>query len=64
MSGDANAVRGTPAHFPEIWKLREHIFAEQDGIFPAALAGLSTAEWEAAGAVRSRAGLLLPTAGG
>ncbi|HEX9031966.1 MAG TPA: hemerythrin domain-containing protein [Streptosporangiaceae bacterium] len=39
--------------------LREHIFKEQDGIFPAALTTLSTAEWEAAEAVRSRVGTLL-----
>jgi hemerythrin-like domain-containing protein len=44
--------------------LRQHIFKEQDGVFPAALASLSTAEWEAAEAVRSRVGTLLPAAGG
>ena len=38
--------------------LREHILKEQDGVFPAALAGLSPAEWEAVEAVRSRAGAL------
>jgi hemerythrin-like domain-containing protein len=32
--------------------LREHIFKEQDGVFPAALATLSTADWEAADAAR------------
>jgi hemerythrin-like domain-containing protein len=36
--------------------LREHIFKEQDGVFPAALATLSTADWEAADAVRIHAG--------
>ena len=36
--------------------LREHIFKEQDGVFPAALATLSTADWEAADAARVRAG--------
>ena len=36
--------------------LREHIFKEQDGVFPAALATLGTADWEAAEAVRSRVG--------
>ena len=40
--------------------LREHIYREQDGLFPAALATLSTAEWEAAEAVRARVGTLLP----
>ncbi len=43
--------------------LREHIFKEQDGVFPAALTTLSTAQWEAAEAVRARAGTLLPAAG-
>jgi hemerythrin-like domain-containing protein len=36
--------------------LREHIFKEQDGVFPAALATLGAADWEAAEAVRSRVG--------
>jgi hypothetical protein len=40
--------------------LRAHIFKEQDGVFPAALASLKTADWEAAEAVRARAGSLLP----
>jgi hemerythrin-like domain-containing protein len=40
--------------------LRRHIFAEQDGVFPAALASLKTADWEAVEAVRVRAGSALP----
>lgn len=32
--------------------LREHIFKEQDGVFPAALATLSTADWDAVDAAR------------
>jgi hemerythrin-like domain-containing protein len=36
--------------------LREHILAEQDGVFPAALASLDTADWEAIEAVRARVG--------
>lgn len=36
--------------------LRDHILKEQDGVFPAALANLSTEEWEAVEAVRARAG--------
>ncbi len=40
--------------------LRGHIFAEQDGVFPAALASLRTSDWEAVGAARARAGTLLP----
>ncbi|MFJ8112074.1 hemerythrin domain-containing protein [Streptomyces sp. NPDC096132] len=36
--------------------LRDHILKEQDGVFPAALANLSTEEWEAVEAVRAEAG--------
>jgi hemerythrin-like domain-containing protein len=39
--------------------LREHILKEQDGVFPAALATLGSADWEAAEAIRSRVGGLL-----
>jgi hypothetical protein len=39
--------------------LREHNFKEQDGVFPAALAGLRTEDWEAVEAARARAGSLL-----
>lgn len=46
-----------PARFAEaLALLREHIFKEQDGVFPAALATLGAADWEAAEAVRSRVG--------
>lgn len=41
--------------------LRDHILKEQDGVFPAALANLGTADWEAVDAVRARVGTLLPT---
>ncbi|MFI1169568.1 hemerythrin domain-containing protein [Streptomyces sp. NPDC020801] len=34
--------------------LREHILKEQDGVFPAALAFLSTEQWEAVEAARAR----------
>jgi hemerythrin HHE cation binding domain-containing protein len=44
--------------------LREHILKEQDGVFPAALASLGTADWAAAEAVRARVGSLLPSADG
>jgi hemerythrin-like domain-containing protein len=44
--------------------LREHILKEQDGVFPAALTTLRTADWEAIDAVRARVGTLLPAAGG
>jgi hemerythrin-like domain-containing protein len=36
--------------------LREHILKEQDGVFPAALASLSSTEWERIEGVRARAG--------
>ena len=36
--------------------LRAHIHKEQDGVFPAALAGLRTADWEAMEKIRGRAG--------
>ncbi|MFG2028784.1 hemerythrin domain-containing protein [Streptomyces sp. NPDC048825] len=44
--------------------LRDHILKEQDGVFPAALANLSTEEWEAVEAERLKAGgaLSRPTA--
>ena len=35
--------------------LREHIFKEQDGVFPAALSTLSTAQWDRVGEVRDAA---------
>jgi hemerythrin-like domain-containing protein len=40
--------------------LRDHILKEQDGVFPAALAGLSTEDWEAMDAVRARVSVLGP----
>ena len=40
--------------------LREHILKEQDGVFPAALAGRGSADWEAVDTVRARVGTLLP----
>ncbi|MGW6793747.1 hypothetical protein [Streptomyces chartreusis] len=36
--------------------LRDHIPKEQDGVFPAALASLSTGEWEAVEAARAAVG--------
>jgi hemerythrin HHE cation binding domain-containing protein len=35
---------------------REHILAEQDGVFPAALAGLDPADWDAVEEARARVG--------
>lgn len=45
-------------------RLRAHILKEQDGVFPAALAQLSTEVWEAVEAVRARVGTALPSAAG
>ncbi|MEU0112170.1 hemerythrin domain-containing protein [Streptomyces bobili] len=39
--------------------LRDHILKEQDGVFPAALANLSTEEWQAVEATRTKAGSTL-----
>jgi hemerythrin-like domain-containing protein len=36
--------------------LREHILKEQDGVFPAALAGLDPAQWDEVDAVSARVG--------
>lgn len=43
--------------------LRDHILKEQDGVFPAALANLSTEEWEAVETARSQAGSALSRPG-
>ncbi|MFF8925942.1 hemerythrin domain-containing protein [Streptomyces longwoodensis] len=40
--------------------LRDHILKEQDGVFPAALANLSTEDWETVEATRAKAGSTLP----
>ncbi len=40
--------------------LRDHILKEQDGVFPAALATLSTADWETVESVRATVGTVLP----
>lgn len=62
--GEAAAVTPADPAWPDrfmdvLAMLRDHILKEQDGVFPAALANLSTQEWEAVDAVRSRAGTLL-----
>ncbi|MFI8859552.1 hemerythrin domain-containing protein [Streptomyces prasinus] len=44
--------------------LRDHILKEQDGVFPAALATLSTEQWEAVDAVRSQEAGALPRPAG
>lgn len=64
------AAAGTPAaaDWPQrlletLDVLRRHILKEQDGVFPAALAELSTAQWEALDAVRAHVGTALPAVG-
>lgn len=41
--------------------LRAHIHKEQDGVFPAALATLRPADWEAMETIRTQVGRLLPS---
>ena len=41
--------------------LRTHIYKEQDGVFPAALATLRLADWEAMEDIRTQVGSLLPS---
>jgi len=41
--------------------LRAHIYKEQDGVFPAALATLRPADWEAMENIRTQVGSLLPS---
>ncbi|MFC0602520.1 hemerythrin domain-containing protein [Streptomyces palmae] len=62
----AEAAPGVPADptWPDrllevLTLLRDHILKEQDGLFPASLATLSTEEWEAVEAVRAAAGSAL-----
>lgn len=59
--GEAEAGTPQDATWPDrlirtLDLLRLHILKEQDGVFPAALAALSTEQWEAVEAVRARAG--------
>lgn len=58
----------TPARLDVAWlerlgdalhTLREHILAEQDGAFPAALGALDTEDWDRVDAVRARVGTRL-----
>ncbi|GAB1516875.1 hemerythrin domain-containing protein [Actinophytocola sp. KF-1] len=54
----ASAVPADPAwpsrFIDALHLLREHILAEQDGVFPAALATLTTADWKTVDDVRER----------
>lgn len=63
----AEAAGGTPTDpawparlLATLHTLREHILAEQDGAFPAALSVLEPADWDAAAAVRARVGPSAP----
>ncbi len=63
------AAAGTPpdGSWPErlmraLHLLRDHILAEQDGVFPAALATLDDADWAAVEAVRAGVGNRAPSA--
>ncbi|GAA2574479.1 MULTISPECIES: hemerythrin domain-containing protein [Streptomyces] len=63
----AEAAHGVPTDpaWPDrlldvLAQLRDHILREQDGVFPAALATLTTEQWEAVEAVRARTGSALP----
>lgn len=48
---------GWPARLLETLRLlREHILAEQDGVFPAALSRLDAADWDAIDAIRDLIG--------
>ncbi len=48
---------GWPARLADVLGLlRQHILKEQDGVFPAALATLTTSDWEAIEKVRAEAG--------
>ncbi|MGI5158340.1 hemerythrin domain-containing protein [Microbispora sp. CA-102843] len=56
-AGATPADPGWPLRLLDVLNLlRAHILKEQDGVFPAALTGLSTEEWEAVEAVRARVG--------
>jgi hemerythrin-like domain-containing protein len=64
------AATGTPADptwprrlIDTLDVLRDHILKEQDGVFPAALTTLRTADWDAIDAVRTQVGTLLPLLG-
>jgi hypothetical protein len=53
----APADPGWPARLMAVLRvLREHILAEQDGVFPATLTSLDIADWESVDAVRARVG--------
>ncbi|MGJ3558434.1 hemerythrin domain-containing protein [Streptomyces sp. INA 01156] len=58
------AVPGDPAWPDRLMEamelLRDHILKEQDGVFPAALAVLSTEQWATVDAVREEVGGALP----
>ncbi|MEU8606610.1 hemerythrin domain-containing protein [Actinoplanes sp. NPDC048791] len=63
-TGGAPADPAWPARLVETLDLlREHILKEQDGVFPAALATLNPADWDAIDTIRATVGTLLPAPG-
>ncbi len=56
LAGAAPASGWADRVLAALGQLFEHILEEQDGVFPAALAGLSIHDWNAVAAVRSAAG--------
>jgi Hemerythrin HHE cation binding domain len=56
-AGGAPADPAWPARLTDVLGvLRQHIFKDQDGVFPAALATLTSADWETIEKVRAEAG--------
>jgi hypothetical protein len=63
-TGGAPADPTWPARLVETLDLlREHILKEQDGVFPAALAGLNPEHWDAIATIRATVGTLVPAPG-
>ena len=59
--GEAAVGTPTDPNWPDrltstLRALRQHILREQDGVFPAALANLKTADWDQIDEVRARVG--------
>ena len=55
--GEGAGERGlSPRLLDGFYRLREHILAEQDGAFPAALATLSSEQWRVVDKVREQVG--------
>lgn len=59
LATEAPAATWTHVLIGALQLLREHIYKEQDGLFPAALIELNTSDWERLEAVRLRVGTTL-----